>query len=236
MLGLDTIEQPSSPACPTMHSAPLTEPGTIFGGAYQPAIETTQSVSEPRHTNEALNVHSNEFLENLGPASSDQQILSNPDIERIAHVFPPYLCSSITKTGGTASMSMAHSWFPNEQFTCLVSLNILPSKIQHIAMALFGIHLDSDENIWYIIQENGGRISFEKAKLEGAQDMVVKKLLGSQVHHAIVSSPMRKEELRQAILATRCVTLQISGRSFDDGFLNLELDIEGWFQIKDLLF
>jgi len=50
-------------------------------------------------------------------------------------------------------------------------------------------------------------------------------------------SSTRKEEIKQAILATRYITLQILGRSFDDCFLNLDIGgMDGGFRIKELLF
>ena len=41
---------------------------------------------------------------------------------------------------------------------CLMSLSILPNKIQYLAMVLFGVYIESDAGLWYVILDNGVRV------------------------------------------------------------------------------
>lgn len=222
-LGLDTTERVSSPS----------EEENIFSGEYQTTSEGSQERIEPTHVNGISNA--DELTESIAAVSHlpDQQTLANPNIKHIARVFPPYLCDGIRQTGGIASVTMAYAWPPNGQCICLMSLHVLSNKLQYIAMELFGTNLESDKGAWFVVQDNGGRLSFKDMTLQGAQDKGFNKLFGPQITHAIETSPVRMEE---ASLATRAVTLQITGGSLDDGVLNLDLGLAEWFRIKDTLF
>lgn len=120
---------------------------------------------------------------------------------------------------------------------CLMSLSILPNKVQNVAKELFGTNIEIDGDIWYVTQENGGRLlAGADLHLQGAQDNAIKKLLGNAVYTAIDESPIRREEIREVILATSCVTLIITRWHKDGGVLNLNLEVGEGFGLKRLLF
>lgn len=167
----------------------------------------------------------------------NQETVSDPSIKRIACVYPQYLCGAIRKTGSTAAVTMVFpSYFPGGKVACLMSLAIVANKVQHIAMELFGTHLETEDGFRYIIQENGGRLFPQEVVLQGAQDRAIAKLLGPETSYAIAVSPVRKEEVRQEIHATRCVTLQITSNCHEDAILSLNLGLEEGFQLKEKLY
>lgn len=166
------------------------------------------------------------------------QTVSNPKAKLLATKFPQYFCGAVRKCGDTAVVTMAFpSQLSNSKIDCLLSLSILPNKIQHFAKELFGINVETEGDFRYIIQNNGGRTLLIEVVLLGAQDKAaIMALLGSEASDGIGMSPQRKEEVRQGLLATDCVTLRITGNTHDDGILNLNLGIEKGFELRDALF
>jgi hypothetical protein len=163
--------------------------------------------------------------------------VSHPATERLPPVFPLYMCGAVSKLGDRANLTMTFPADESGKIDCLMSLVILPNKVQHIARELFGTNLEIDGNIWYVIQENGGRLlPGPELHLQGAQDKAINKLLGNNVSSAIKGSPIRREEVREAILATSCVTLIITRSPQEGAVLNLNLEIGEGFRIKRTLF
>ncbi|KAF2259723.1 hypothetical protein CC78DRAFT_474671 [Lojkania enalia] len=70
-------------------------------------------------------------------------------------MFPTYLRSAVRKYGDTAAISIT---FTSNLSNCLISLAILPNKVQHLALVLFDIILETDNRLRYIIQANGSRL------------------------------------------------------------------------------
>jgi hypothetical protein len=170
--------------------------------------------------------------------TNEQQTVSKPEARRLADIFPPYLCSSIGKLGTTASITMA---FPARlsvtNVDCLMSLSILPNKVQYLAMELFGVHVESDAGYRYLVLENGVRVLVgSEVVIQGGKDAGIEKLLGPEPSLAIRKSPLRKEEIKQGMVATNCVTLRMPGSCEYDSILNLCLGLDEAFRLKDALF
>jgi hypothetical protein len=118
-----------------------------------------------------------------------------------------------------------------------MSLSILPNKVQYLANELFGVHVESDAGLWYLILENGVRVLPQnEVVLQGGKEKAIEKLLGSEPSLALKKSPLRKDEVRQGKLATNCVTLRLPSNCEYDGILNLNLGLDEAFRLKDALF
>jgi hypothetical protein len=118
-----------------------------------------------------------------------------------------------------------------------MSLAIRANKVEYIAMELFEIHLETEDGFRCIVLGNGVRcVPGQEMFLQGAQPEAIDKLLGPVTGRAISMSPARQEELNQAILATRCVTMEIARNPADGAILNLNLGLEAGFEISDKLF
>jgi hypothetical protein len=171
------------------------------------------------------------------PRNRDGQSVSGPQSTLVATIFPQYLCGAIRKTAYIANITMVFPYhFSDNRVDCLMSLAILPNRVQYLARELFGMNLETEGKLRYIVYENGSRILPIDAVLHGAHEEAIVRLLGSRLSSAISRSPMRKDEIRQGTLATSCVTLRISGGCEEDAILNLNLASEEAFQLQDALF
>ena len=120
---------------------------------------------------------------------------------------------------------------------CLMSLAILSNKVAYLAMELFGVHVEIDGGFQYVVLENGVRLLPRPALVkQGGRDEAIARLLGFEISKAIKLSPTRKEEMNQAILVTRCVTMEITSNPMDDGVLNLNLGQDEGYYVKETLF
>jgi len=151
--------------------------------------------------------------------------------------FPQYMCSAIRKSGDRAAVTMVFPYFPGGTVVCLMSLAILASKVEYLAMELFGVHLETEDGFRCVVLENGGRlVPGQDMILQGARDEAILKLFGLEASRGIAASPAREEEVRQAILATRCVTMRVSSNPNDDVMVSLNLGLEEGFRIKETLY
>jgi hypothetical protein len=192
--------------------------------------------SEHGHT--VFNPIADEVPDSTPAKLSSQQTVSNPSAKRLAGIFPQYTCGAVRNSGNTASVTMA---FPAQlsgpKVECLMSLSILPNKIQYLAMVLFGVHIESDAGIWYVTLDNGVRVLPQyEVVLQGGREEGIKSLLGSELSLALRKSPLRKDEVRQGKLATNCITLRLPSNCEYDGILNLNLGLDEAFRLKDALF
>ena len=119
-----------------------------------------------------------------------------------------------------------------------MSLAIMPHKVDYVAAKLFDVHTETDQDhlFRYVVLDNGIKLlPRPELAIQGAGEEGIEKLLGSLISHAIEASPVREEEVLEAISTTNCVTMRLPGRFVDDATLNLNLELEEGFQIKDRL-
>ncbi|PSN59105.1 hypothetical protein BS50DRAFT_626795 [Corynespora cassiicola Philippines] len=226
---IDNMESPSP-------SSPSAIPAAI-----QVPDETRRTESEhaadARTFRSSFTPHPSEIPLNMTEILSAPQIVSNPAIECLITIFPQYLCSAIRKSDGRAGITIVFpSHLSGGKLDCIMTLAILPNKIQYLVMELFGIHLETEGEIRCIIQDNGVRLFPNDLVLQGVEEKIVAKVLGSMANNAITKSLLRKEEVKNAMIATQCVSLRITSNCRDDGILSLNLGLDEGFQFKEALF
>ncbi|KJZ71579.1 hypothetical protein HIM_09048 [Hirsutella minnesotensis 3608] len=218
-----------------------TSEGTAYFDNARTMSVTTRS-PEPRDVPDDSRNSSDTVATPIARASAlnaglGEQRLEKAPVKGIAAVLPQYMCGAIRKSGMKASVTMT---FPHEQnggIHCFMSLSILPNKLEFVAMKLLGVHLETEGKMRYVIFPNGAKmLPRPEVSLQGAMDETIRELLGSMIASAVAGSPLRKEEIANAVLATTCVTMTISNSAHDDGILNLNLGLEGGIAVKEALF
>jgi hypothetical protein len=130
--------------------------------------------------------------------------------------------------------------FEHEQTVmCFMIIGIQASKVERVAMELFGVHVDTDNGVRCLVHSSGA-VSLaapgQYIPLQGAPPDSVRKILGQAIDGAISETPQRQREVERGIHATRCVSLRIPENPNDDAILNLNLGLIQGFQMKDMLF
>ncbi|RSL43393.1 hypothetical protein CEP54_015108 [Fusarium duplospermum] len=223
-------------------------PNTSFLTLQSPTMRTTppentlaRDSPAARHETNSTSASNETVNLPMAISGSEHQRASDPCIEYIADVFPQFMCSAIRKNGNSAAVEMVFPYFHDNRIVdCAMSLGILPNKIEYLALKLFGWHLETDEReiFRYIVSENDGGIAMpgETMVLQGARDNAISDLLGDQIRDAIIASLMRKEEVRQAVRNTRCVTMQISRNPREDAVLTLNVALREGFTLREKLY
>lgn len=167
--------------------------------------------------------------------SSEKESVSGPLNTRLPLLFPQYTCGIIRKTGDRASLWMTFGFDPG--MPCLLSFLVLPNRLEHLAMRLFGAHIETDGGFRYVVIKDGLKLlPRPSVTLQGAAPELLSAVCGAEVSMAIDRSPVRRIELNQAILATACVSLEISSAAEEDGVLNLNVAEVDGYNIKRILF
>lgn len=147
------------------------------------------------------------------------------------------MCAAVFKKNDRAAITML---FPNLSVgpvVCLMSLAIYPNKVEYLALELFGVHIESEAGLRYIVLENGGRLNpSPEIVLQGAREDSIMRLFGVRLTRAIMNSPTRKEELRQGISLTRCVSMTVNTNSNIQAILSLNTGLNDSFELKATLY
>ncbi|KAK7403394.1 hypothetical protein QQX98_010838 [Neonectria punicea] len=155
----------------------------------------------------------------------------------VMDVFPPYICGAVIKNHAlnVAMVQMAFPRFPSDD--CLMILTIQPNKVEYLAMALFGIHLETEDEQRYLVLQNGSRVvPSNQMSLEGAEEGAVTTILGQTISSAIQHSWKRTLEIGNAARTTRCVTMGVGMKSDAPALLNLWLGLERGVELRHKLY
>ncbi|KAF2259159.1 hypothetical protein CC78DRAFT_586316 [Lojkania enalia] len=177
----------------TERSAPVSPCTTL--STMQPANETQDrlavtplnSTAEPGSTMTTTSLRTaiellpkdmpNSITEML--TTSYQESVKNPPSKRLALILSQYLCGAVVKVGDTAAITIAFpSHLSHGNVHCVMTLVILPNRVQHLAMVLFGTHVETEGNLRYILQPNGSRLLPGDVTLERAQGQAISDWLG----------------------------------------------------------
>lgn len=169
-------------------------------------------------------------------APAQEQRLEHASVHSLAEVFPQYICSAIRKTGAGAAVTMSFPYYQQGSIYCLMSLSILPSKLEFLAMRLFGVHLDTDGEMRFVVHGTAKIYPRPEMSIQGARRAAILEVLGPMTDAAVAASPIRREEARQAVQDTSCAALSFHSDALHDGLLSLNLGLDDGFRIKDKLY
>lgn len=216
------------------NSRPSVASQDFAGGSSNPAINGQSE----GHVNAAqIAGHSATGTDNFGQEQhQDLQQAASPAWERVAKIFPQYMCLAIEQNGEGAAI--ATNFFynnDNDLRLATVRLEIRSNRVQYIAREMFGIHLETQNGLRYIVFPGGASVVPGPDIFRGAQPEAVNTLLGPIIDRLIAASPVRLQEVRRGVFATHCVTMIVSRNPIQGGMLSLHLGTEGAFDLQEML-
>ncbi|KAF4985847.1 hypothetical protein FDECE_16279 [Fusarium decemcellulare] len=146
----------------------------------------------------------------VGANDTEQDITIGADVEGLK-VFPEYLRNAIKRDGAgddrTAAVSMN---FPPDLIAdvdCIMTLEVLPNKVERIGMLLFSAHLETIGKTRELVLQGGTTAVVDR--LKGSLPTAISEVLGDTIAAAIRSAPYRRlEELDLGVdSATGCVQM-----------------------------
>ncbi|KAK1973574.1 hypothetical protein LZ30DRAFT_743124 [Colletotrichum cereale] len=159
-----------------------------------------------------------------------------PPAISITRIFPPYMCSAIIKDIWSSAM-LQMSFPDNPSDDCLMTLSILPNKVEYLAMALFGIHLESENELRHVVLGNGSCIiPSDQIQLDGVEEKASDEILGLATSRAVQVSLKRTMEIGNACTRTKCITMTVSKSYNTPASLSLTLGLEEGLRLRHLMF
>jgi hypothetical protein len=153
------------------------------------------------------------------------------------------MCSAIRRDtvqseGSTCLKAAVTMDFPfNGLVDCLMSLAISPSKVEYLAMALFGVHVESAGQVRYVVLKEGLKIiPNPDMTLKGTRDDAIISVLGKEIYEGIRASRMRGKELEEGNRITECVSMMLTSRPDEGAIINLSLGLKGGSRIQSKLY
>jgi hypothetical protein len=174
--------------------------------------------------------------------SEDQHVLKYASIAACAAIFPPYLARAIViralpdnsdLLGAAVSMAL-----PFQGFTkCLVRVEVASSKVQHIALDLFGAQLETERGVRYLYQPNGQKVTpYPRLLLREGRLDSISGFFGSEVAGAISATPIYKTDSRGGKEYTSCVSMAISSVADDSADIFIMLWPREGMVLRDRLY
>lgn len=162
------------------------------------------------------------------------QTSSSPDFARLGMLLPINLHNAIQQHDDKADVSIT---FPPSG-DCILRLAILPNKVQYLAMKLFGLNVEMDGPLRYVLSDKGRKSIPRPALLEqGIETHVISELFGFQIQQGIESSSIRRKETRQGLLTlTACGEIELSNNSAECAYLNITTGTDVGITIYSQLF
>jgi len=141
--------------------------------------------------------------------------------------FPPAKCSAVRKVHDKAAITTAFQYNFLGWVAYLMSFDILSSKVGFIAMRLLVVHVETSDGIQCINLSDGVPcVPGLEMSLRGATSDAISLILGPFISNVITVSVVWKEEVKQTVCATRCVTMRTSKNPDEGAILNLNLALE----------
>lgn len=162
------------------------------------------------------------------------QTFSSPDFARLGMLLPINLHNAIQQHDNKANVSIT---FPPPG-DCILRFAILPNKVPHLAMKLFGLHVEMDGSSRYFLSEKGRKSIPQPALREqGMETQVISEVFGFQIQQGIESSSIRRKETRQGLLTlTACGEMELSNNSVECADLYITTGTDAGITTHNVLF
>ncbi|MCJ1386664.1 hypothetical protein MMC17_009790 [Xylographa soralifera] len=199
----------------------FTSEGNLSPLASAPASPSNPNPSASLHCDSTAFNPSASFPSSANLDPSLQHVFSHASPLKIINVSPDYVAGAIGRDdiirrddieiyqwNAAVTMTFSVDWTVD----CHMGIAIVEFKVQHVAMALFNVHVevDSDAQARQIVAQNGIKlVPSTKISLVGAHDEAILELFGLKILEAIEASQIYQKERQRGIRPTRCVSMLI---------------------------
>jgi hypothetical protein len=162
----------------------------------------------------------------------------NPPSTRMLQVFGDCMSGKIIlnmKDGGSVAAIAMDFVYPG-LVDCLMSLRIVPSKVEGLVLQLFKVPMERSGAHQYLVLPTDVRLRPNLNALNGVSDDAVLSTFGPGIYAAFRKSEMRMKEIEQGEAVTGCVTMLVPGDVDGEAIIYIVMDLRSGLRIKDELF
>lgn len=170
-------------------------------------------------------------------------IFREASLPGIGKVFDPHTTRAIMRLNAeddstTPSKGAVTMVFPSTGLVdCLLRLEIYPSEVEHLAMALFKTRIKSEDQIRHVCLKDGVILTpTPEITLSGVLDEAIAEVFGREIHEAVKACYLREKELKEGIVATKCILMILSNKPSDGAVIGLSLGLEEGVSIREELY
>lgn len=174
--------------------------------------------------------------------SEHWHVLTNASVSECIRIFPTYLAGAIkryTQQDNTDAVVAAVSiTLPYCGWTgCLMRIEVVSSKIDHLARELFGVHLEVDDGFRYIYLPGGSRVAPDpRLALRDCRLGLLRQIFGSPVADAILATQMCQRDMKEGRDYTSCVSMVIPSAMDGTAKIYALLRLKDGALLRDRLF
>lgn len=150
----------------------------------------------------------------------EPRVWKSPDVKTVQRLFSPRTYPSIVKSDRVASI---RAIFTDAPSNCSLEIDFYPTITLHIAMEVFKVPIEIENERLLVRSESGRSMLFERSILRGADRQAGEKLLGKVF--TIVSGGIRYEqEMGRGEPLSHLITLEIQGNVAEPCCLMVQSD------------
>ncbi|KAL2275987.1 hypothetical protein FJTKL_01395 [Diaporthe vaccinii] len=202
-----------TPDTPTLASPKLASPSITSrtqASEFQPSAAWTPFRGDFSPGPQAMD------LRNMAQYFSEPgQALTHAVISECTRIFPPYLARAIRRyplpENPDIIAAAVSITLPRAGWTaCLMRIEVVGSKIDHIAHELFDAHLEVEDGCRYIVMPGGAMVGPNpRLVLVGCRLDRLHHFFGARVADAIRSTPTCQMDIKEGSEQTSCVSMSI---------------------------
>lgn len=137
----------------------------------------------------------------------EPRVWESPGVKTVQRLFPPRTYPSIVKSDRVASI---RAIFTDAPSNCSLEIDFYPTITLHIAMEVFKVPIEIENERLLVRSESGGSMLFERSILRGADRQASEKLLG-KVFTTVSEGIRYEQEMERGEPLIHLITLEIQG-------------------------
>lgn len=208
---------------------------------YKTALETRESsAASPQPlastlTPRAATIDATYFLSDL----RNNDTLLDACISETKRLLPDYMFNAVikrhsaTRTTMVAGVTMTYYFHSDD---CLMTLEILNSKVERIAHQLFGVQLEIESGVRYAVFGMAKVTPIPKLVLEGCDPNAIEQMFGEVVSRAVRASLVYQNDATTLSEHTQAVSMLISGKADEAAILIIRMALLEGMDIAVQLF
>lgn len=149
--------------------------------------------------------------------------LAHAVVSKCTRLFPPYFGGAIRRyphpDNADVIAAAVSITLPRPGWTgCLMRIEVIGSKIDHIAQELFGIHLEAEDGYRYIYLPAGSRAAPDpRLVLRDCRLDALHRFFGARIADAIRTTPTCQRDIKEGRDHTSCVSMVVPSAVDDTG-------------------
>ncbi|KIW37292.1 uncharacterized protein PV06_10633 [Exophiala oligosperma] len=134
-------------------------------------------------------------------------------------------------------MTFPNATIMSQKPRVIMSIEVMVNKVEHLAMELYGVHLETHQGLRYVYFPGGAKVLPNPIiTLQGCQPGKISPIFGPETLNAITANPDYQDEVKQGYDCTDCVLMLISQAASDGATFLLSLAPMEGTEIKNRLY